>query len=309
MLNIITRSIIFLIFSSLFGSRAFARDDNMLARDNIMLARDVTECKVFLNHVGRVIDLKIIQEMMQSEFIMNEFSYVSHQTISSGDLSWTNFILGGENTYIELLEPSKENEVGLSVFATSVDEDCIDQVYTKVKAEFPETQKNLVHLISNEQKIPWFYEVEWPLKQSKLITWVMQYDKDFLKILDPSHPQNCGGITRKEYNSRIYDSNRLFKNIVAVKLTLNQNEANHFDRFEKARGHSRVPLENGIVKYIGPDYETIVQIAPDSFGVSELKLELSRSVEKEQNYIFGNGKVILSVFTNSTATLKFMTQN
>jgi len=64
--------------------------------------------KVYVNHFFLIIDSATYKDIVESEFIKNEFATLEERTtVSNNNESWTGAYIYGESTYIEIFNSSK----------------------------------------------------------------------------------------------------------------------------------------------------------------------------------------------------------
>jgi len=165
--------------------------------------------KVFLNHLFLIIDSSAYKNIVESDFIKNEFAHFEQRTTFINDNeSYTGAYIYGENTYFEFFDilkrPGSMPADTTSGIAFGVDQKDESKIIQKKLKEYKNAMYSLTRRKTGGTQVPWFYVtgVFYGKTKSNIFTWVMEYHEDFLKkwypVLAPSSP----GITRQDVLKR-----------------------------------------------------------------------------------------------------------
>ena len=265
------------------------------------LKNSATLPKVYLSHLALKVNEKTYADIEQSEFLQREFTWFEQRsTISDeGRGSWTGVYLYGENSYFEFLSPPEIGDMWLPGLAFGVDESGNCQiVHERLKKGLDtEVWYGLRTRKYNDEYVPWFYQtsiVRNPIP--RLVTWVMEFHGDFLKVWHPELLPELEGMTRHQILER-YCANvgrktpqeeRYFKDIYEVTVALGPEEADLLAQEVEIYGY-KVRNKGQDLICEGPDFHLIV-VPPDSQsgGIREFRMSLHRDKEGQKEYQFGD---------------------
>jgi|GEM_PF-560485 [ribosomal protein S5]-alanine N-acetyltransferase len=269
---------------------------------------------VFLNHINAVIDEKTYDEIVKSEFLKNEFCKSKEKTNADKDRSWTGFYMTGENTYIELfnnknkksLREMKIAHIGVGFSVDTKDE--FEKVLTILKQKFANNiSHGLLEKNINGKLIPWFYHIEFKddisemLHMDTLDAWIMAYHKDYLKF------KNIGAfdkesVTRKEYNSDLFDKTKLFKDIEEITFLMSDKIKRKFIERQILLGYTYKEAEECTI-CCGPGITFKLKSSSNQIcKLLQLYMSLNREIKDFKTYHIGNSTIELK---NKTAIWTF----
>ena len=274
----------------------------------------VKEMNVFLNHINAVIDEKTYDEIVKSEFLKNEFCNSKEKTNADKQRSWTGFYMTGESTYIEFfnnknkqsLREMKIAQIGVGFSVDTKEE--FEKVFTLLKQKFADDiHDGLLEKKINNHLVPWFYYIEFKgdasemLQKDTLDTWIMAYDKDYLKFKNMKQADK-DSITRKEYNADLFDKNKFFKDIEEITYLLNDEVKQKFIERQTSLGYTCEEAEDFTICR-GPEITFKLKPAGDqTCKLLQLGMSLNREVKDLKTYHIGNSTIELK---NKTATWTF----
>ena len=291
----------------------------MLTEGSAVTGDDKPTPKVYLNHFYLIVDSPTYKDIVESDFIKNEFAYFEERTtiVNEGE-SYSGAYVYGKNTYFEFFDESKSQgfmPTGLtSGMAFGVEKkDEIKIIQKKLK-----DYKNAYIALRNREldgiQIPWFFmsAVFYGNTAPDIMTWVMEYHEDFLKKWHPDLAPSSPGIMRKDilarYSAKIAKPDRpkdkILKNVVQINLDLNQKDLEilkgELAVFKFALAHE----ENKLI-CSGPDVKFVVTLIDSGKGkISGIKMSTHHRRKKETSYSFGK-KSRLTLHPDNTATWKF----
>ncbi len=267
------------------------------------------ELQVGLNHIYLVVDEETFKSLAASEFLKNEFCGFEQRTTTAGDgRSWTGIYLYGTKTYLEFLPPAKDRKVGQCGIALGVDQPgSILRVLDRL-ATIPDA-RSAVMLTTRERKgdkIPWFYRagVRWQEPETVLFAWLMEYHPDYLRKWYPDTRPEDAGVSRAKNLARLYNADRLFKEVAGMTVALPDQECKRFLQVLKALGCQIEKSGEGHTAR-SPEMEFIVvPESPGAKGLVELQLLLSESIKGDRKHRFGP-RSILEMRKDKTARWRF----
>jgi hypothetical protein len=84
----------------------------MLIKGNTVSAEDNTTPKVYLNHFYLIVDSSTYRDIVESDFIKNEFAHFEERTTVVGEgESCSGAHVYGENTYFEFFDESNSQKI------------------------------------------------------------------------------------------------------------------------------------------------------------------------------------------------------
>ncbi len=214
---------------------------------------------VYLNHLLIFLDAETYRSIGASGFLNGHFAYSEERTThdQATGMSWTGRYYYGRDTYFEFMDPGRTSWAPRDALAFGIEQEGGSE---KLAARLERTLKRDITRFKRkrryrDQDIPWFWTVDIPRKDdARLISWVMEYDPGFLDRWAPDLPPgNPGagttGIARSgfltRYRSAIGDdlSDRLFRDITSVTVTLPPDEANLLEAELGLYGYSAAEME------------------------------------------------------------------
>ena len=275
--------------------------------------------KVYLNHFYLIVDSSTYKDIVESDFIKNDFAHFEERTtVVNDDDSYTGAYVYGDNTYFEFFDAASSQDfmpAGLtSGMAFGVDKkDEIKIIQKKLK-----DHKNAYIALRTREldgiQIPWFFmsAVFYGEKTPGIMTWVMEYHEDFLKKwhpdLDPSPP----GITRnhilRRYAAKIakpdLPKRKALKDVIEVNFMLNPEDLKVLEGELSVYGYTYSKEENKNI-WTGPDVKIIVDSIDNGIGkITGIKMSCRTNEFKEQTFKFGE-KSRLIFHADNTATWTF----
>ena len=196
---------------------------------------------VYLNHLLIFLDAETYRSIGASGFLNGHFACSEERTThdQATDMSWTGRYYYGRETYFEFMDPDRTSWAPRDAIAFGIEqeggsEDLAGRLERALKRDITRFKRKRRY---GDQDIPWFWTVDIPRKDdARLISWVMEYDPEFLDRWAPHLPPEkpgagTAGIARSgfltRYRSAIGDDlpGRLFRDITSVTVTLPPDEA------------------------------------------------------------------------------------
>ena len=289
------------------------------AKGNAVTPDEEPMPRVYLNHFFLLVDSSIYKDIVESDFIKNEFAHFEERTtIVENNESYSGAYVYGKNTYFEFFDESKSQDFmpeGLtSGMAFGVEKkDEIKIIQQKLKA-----YKNGIYALRSRElngvQIPWFSmtAVFYGKPAPDIMTWVMEYHEDFLKKWHPDLAPSQPGIKRKEILER-YAANiakpdlpqdKILIDVIEVNLRLNQKDLDVLKGELNVLGFTFSQEGN---KWIctGPDVKIIIDTIESGIGkITGIKMSCHPNAYKERTFQFGkNSRLILH--SDNTATWIF----
>ncbi len=268
---------------------------------------EVAPVDVFLNHVYVVVDSSTYEEIAHSKFIIHEFAdFIQATSSTDDDESWTGTYLSGEKTYLEILNASQRHNSNASFcglgFCTENEGDI-----ENLKLLMRDKVDCNVDVVLKKRKsadtiFPWFKKIVCEkFKQNYVMdSWILEYDKNYLKNMLPDAPASDWGITRKHYNKRYFDDSRYLKDITGVTLALDRKNYDALVQKFQIFGYS--VIKDGVrtlCKGQGITYE-IIPAALGQIGVQKIKFSLIKPKQEDKLYSFGKDSKLI-FYDNLTA--------
>ena len=298
-------SIFFLLGALIIGSKTMADDE--------------PTPKVYLNHFFLNIDSPTYKDIVESDFVKNEFAHFEERTtvVGKGE-SYSGAYVYGKNTYFEFFEMSSSQDfmpTGLtSGMAFGVEKkDDIKIIQKKLK-----DYKNAYIALRNREldgiQIPWFFmsAVFYGKTAPDIMTWVMEYHEDFLKKWHPDLAPSSPKIARKDilrrYTAKIarpdLPKDKILKDVIQVNLQLNQKDLEMLKGELSVFGYAFSQEEN---KHIccSPDVKLVVTLIESGKGkITGIKMSCHSNRYKEKTFEFGE-RSRLVLHADNTATWIF----
>jgi len=275
--------------------------------------------EVYLNHFFLILDSPTYQDIVESDFIKNDFAHFEERTtVVNNDESYIGAYVYGENTYFEFFDESQSQDfmpTGLtSGMAFSVEKkDEIRIIQKKLKA-YKNAYIALRSREFNGVQIPWFYmsAVFYGKSAPNIMTWVMEYHENFLEKWHPDLVPSSSGITRnhilQRYAAKITEpdlpNNKILKDVIEVNLRLNPAD------LEVLKGELTVfgytfSQEGDKIICLGPDVEIIIDVIDAGQSrITGIEMSTHFRQEKETSYSFGETSR-LTLHPGNTATWIF----
>ena len=283
------------------------------------IPEESTSPEAYLNHFLLVIDSSTYKDIVESDFIKNEFAHFEERTtVVNNDASYSGAYVYGDNTYFEFLEGSNSPDsvtLGItSAIGFGVDKKDELKIIQKKLKEY----KNAFYTQRTRElegtQIPWFFTagVFYGKTSPDITTWVMEYHEDFLKKWHPDLAPLSPGITRKDvltrYAAKIakpeHPRPKLLKDVVEIDLTLNQKDLEILGGELSVFGYEFKVKDDKKI-YIGPEIKLIVEINDSGRGkITGIKMSLHHNRHKEESFVFGQ-KARLTLHADGTATWLF----
>jgi hypothetical protein len=156
---------------------------------------------IYLNHVYVVPAADTYESVSRNDFLLNDFAAAEMRTTVRQDRTYTGFYFYGEHTYFELLEPSKSAQKPESLsgiaFGAERPGQIKDLAASLARSGAPNVSLNTITRETEGDNLNWFVmlSTEATLTKSKLATWVMEYDPDFLSRWYPRFPPHTPSIS------------------------------------------------------------------------------------------------------------------
>ena len=196
---------------------------------------------IYLNHLLIFVDRDTYRALSASGFLNEHFACSEERTThdQATGMSWTGRYYYGRNTYFEFMNPDRTSWAPRDALAFGIEkeggsQELAGRLERELKRDITLFKRKRRYL---DQDIPWFWTVDIPRKDdARLISWVMEYDPEFLGRWAPDLPprQSVPGqadVTRSgfltRYRSAIGDDlpGRLFRDIASVTVALPPDEA------------------------------------------------------------------------------------
>lgn len=272
--------------------------------------------EVYINHVYLVLDGATFSAIQQSDFVKREFCGLRTATVrADSNQLWTGLYLFGSDTYIELFDGAPSDRPGDRSDAVAFGVDSAGGL-DRLRAHLLSLQwqvelRNRTRLMG-DKSIPWFKSIEVPVSggvPAGFRSWVMEYEVSYMNEVVRRALGRAPGhdVDRRLYNSRVYDSTKLFRNIQEIGLTLTEVHADQFGLLLAACGWEAQPVTEGVYRYQGPGGTTISMrvsaVAPG--GISFLKFVLNRGSCPVSPLRFGEASQLVFACEDRTATWYF----
>ncbi len=282
----------------------------------LLLLAKHAKSQFYLNHIYLVLDTTTISAISNSEFLHSYFAEIRKTTVKAEDgKQWTGLYLFGENTYIEIFAlGANENQLDQAAAVAFGVEKEVDLVTFRNRVEASNLNSDFLQRkrLWKEKLIPWFKSLEVSLgdslNQNELRSWVMSYDSSYMDtMVRPfvSKKFPAGSISRKFYNARVFDDQKLLADIDKVGLSIDSLHAKHISELLTMLEYKET-LENGLQTFHGPGiiFEFTINQAGQN-RINYLRFTLHQKVEKS---VCTFGKSTLS-FSEYNATWYFNSPN
>jgi hypothetical protein len=283
------------------------------------IPKEKTAPKVFLNHFLLVIDSSTYKDIVESDFIKNEFAHFEERTtVVNNSASYSGAYVYGENTYFEFFDGSKSQDSVTTGLTSAIGFGVEKKDELKIIQKKLKEYKNSFYTQRTRDlegtQIPWFFTagIFYGETAPDITTWVMEYHEDFLKRWHSDLAPPSPGITRKDvltrYAAKIakpeHPRPKLLKDVVEIDLTLNQKDLEILGGELSVFGYEFTVKDDKKI-YIGPDIKLIVEINDSGRGrITGIKMSLHANQHKEETFEFGE-KSRLILNADNTATWLF----
>jgi hypothetical protein len=303
-------SVLILSISVLFG---------LLSMGSVTAVDNESTPKVYLNHFFLSVDSATYRDIVESDFIKNEFAHFEvRTTVVNNNESYTGAYVYGNNTYFEFFETSNSQDfvpTGLiSAIAFGVEKKGEIKIIQKKLKDYKNAY--LAHRTRelDGAQIPWFAmsAVYYGKSTPDIMTWVMEYHEDFLKKWHPELAPSSPGIMRKDilsrYAAKITKPNppkdKILKDVVQINLDLNKKD------LEMLKGELSVfsytfSQQGNKITFTGPDVKFVVTLIESGQGkITGIKMSTHQTRKKEESFSFGSNSRLI-IHTDKTATWIF----
>jgi hypothetical protein len=273
---------------------------------------------VYLNHFFLTLDPQTYKEIWESPFLKDEFATFEQRTTVRADMTYTGIYFYGTHTYFEFFEAGKASgrAEGASGIASGIEaQGGSDQLkehlesFLKIKA-----MKTTITRKMNDKEIPWFHSVggNFVDRTPLLMTWTMEYHKDFLNSWYPDLSPATRGITRREvlerYTAKLGDNEKrgqkYIDDVIEMHIALDEKSRSQFIKEREAFGY-KITGDASRTVCAGPGIDYIVMPqTPQSVGITAIKLSLKKNKTGQKVYRFG-GKSVLQFNDDRTAMWSF----
>ncbi|MGA9769356.1 MAG: DUF5829 family protein [Blastocatellia bacterium] len=273
---------------------------------------------VYLNHFFLTVDPTTYKEIWDSPFLKDEFATFEQRTTVRADMTYTGIYFYGTRTYFEFFEAGKASgrAEGASGIASGIEETGgSDQLkerlesFLKIKAT-----KSIITRKMDDKEIPWFHSVggNFVDRTPMLMSWTMEYHKDFLNSWYPDLSPASRGITRREvlerYTAKLGDNEKrkqkYIDDVTEMHLALDDKARSQFVKEREAFGY-KITGNAGQTVCEGPEIKYIIrQQTPESVGITAIKLSLRKNKTGQKVYRFGR-KSVLQFNDDRTAMWSF----
>lgn len=276
---------------------------------------------IYVNHMYVVPDPDTYEAVAKNHFLLDNFGASESRTTVRRDKTYTGLYFYGEHTYFELLEPPKNGQAleSFSGIAFGVERpgQIKDLAASLERSGSTNVTLNAITRQTEDVELNWFamLSTESTLKNSKLATWVMEYDPDFLGKWYPQFPPHGPSIRRSDilerYAAKINRSQQrdqgLFEDIARLYLALEKSDAMEFSKRCQIYGY-QVSGAPGETLCKGPDIELRIQAfdvnrPPIRSGLTAVEFRLRQSKNGLKVFRLGANSVL--EFKHKTAVWRF----
>jgi hypothetical protein len=259
--------------------------------------------EVLLNHLSVVLDAATARDVAANAFLKDTFASVSVKAnVSNDGKRWTGTYLYGERTYLELYEAGPaQGEPGSSGVALGVEHPGDVGRLVQPLADAGGEATVVLRTVQGPStaQVPWFYQLRVVYRgdpPSNTTRWVMEYQKDFLRTVEPGKD----GTTRTQLAARFQEKGRLVKDITGATVALAEREMERFVKELQVYGWA-VRTEGPRRIASGPGMTlTLIPSTPSTKGLTEVRFQLVRKGVPSQTVHLGPTSV-LSVASDGTA--------
>jgi len=270
---------------------------------------------VYLNHVYRVLDRETFEAAEHSGYLRTEFAQFERRSTKSGTDSWSGLYFYGEHTYFEFLQadPGRDRPVGACGIGLGIEEPGASAaVHSALETA---GQGSVTTMVRPRETpggpVPWFRMTGLEPKDPGLVTFVMEYDPEFLKQWNPDILPSLSGISRsavlERYRAKAAREapapGALLQDITGVTLALTPDQANLLAAELSALGYRNEKVA-GRNDWVGPDVRfSVVPASEGASGITALEMSLNR--RRLDPKVVALGRARLEVRPSGTATLTF----
>ena len=275
--------------------------------------------QVYLNHFYLILDSSTYKDVVESDFIKNEFApFEERTTVVNNNESYSGAYIYGENTYFEFFDESKSQSFMPSGLTSGMAFGVEKKDELKIIQKKLKDYKNAFYALRTREfegaQIPWFSMtgVFYGETAPDIMTWVMEYHEDFLKKWHPDLAPSSPGITRKDiltrYAAKIAQPEqpraKLLKDVIEIYLDLKQENFEIFNGELSVFGYEFSAKDDKKI-CIGPGIKFIIEIINEGQGkINGIKMSLHPHKHKEETLAFGE-KSRLILHADNTATWLF----
>lgn len=249
--------------------------------------------EIEFNHLYITLDSETLESIATSEFICQDFSTMSRDTVQADEESWTGIYLRGKHTYLELFAPEgvkglREGFSGIGFNTKQVGQiDIIDERLKSLVAG--EILSRLRIRQTEEGKVPWFYYLA--LKNSEkeaFAPWLMEFHQDYLDYKDITLP-GAGSFSRAAYLQTLDSSETsLFKDISEVHLELTAPEHEKLGLLLQAFDYQSSCSENITIYRSNGFILQVSEKANPIYRIRKVICMITAQSHQERSYTFGN---------------------
>jgi hypothetical protein len=273
---------------------------------------------VYLNHFLRMVDSPTYRDIVESDFIKNEFAHFEERTtVVNAGQSYSGAYIYAENTYFEFFDESKSQDsatTGLSsAIAFGVEKKDNIKIIQKKLKDYKNAYMALRTRELNGVQIPWFTmtAVFYGKTTPDIMTWVMEYHEDFLKKWHPDLDPSAPGITRKHilkrYAAKIASpdlpKDKILKDVIEVNIRLNPEDLEVIKEELAVYGYA-FSQEGNKTTCSGPDVKIVIDPLDSGKGkITGIKMSCRPHPYKGKAFEFGRSRLVLHA--DNTATWIF----
>jgi hypothetical protein len=286
---------------------------------NAGITEESASPEVFLNHFLLVIDASTYKDIVESDFIKNEFAHFEERTtVVNNNASYSGAYVYGDNTYFEFFDGSKSQDSATSGITSAIGFGVEKKDELKIIQKKLKDYKNAFYALRTREfegaQIPWFFStgVFYGQMAPDITTWVMEYHEDFLKKWHPEIFPSSPGIMRKDILKRYAAKiaipeelrDKIFKDVTEIYLRLNQKDFEIFKEELSVFGYESF-TKDGKKICTGPDIKFIVDIFDEGTGqITGIRMSCRPNPYMEKTFEFGK-KSHLNIHSDNTATWLF----
>jgi hypothetical protein len=257
-----------------------------------------SEPLVYLNHFFVVVDQTTYQDIQDSEYLKGTFAVTESRETIRNDASYSGFYVYGENTYFEFLTKSLSPWES-AIILSGDNEGSLESVKDNQLPQLEISSSPITREFEGRQ-VPWFFtagNLDYPA-YSQFDIGIMEYHPQYLFQYHPEEQPQSRGVSRKEVLARyasimdISQSDRLFKDVIGITVTVTSSERAALLEFFKSLGF--VATSEGDYDVLtGNEFELKVTSTRSSMSrIAEVRMQLDSDHAEEMTLQFGNDSIL-----------------
>ena len=161
----------------------------------------------------------------------------------------------------------------------------IDHIHDRIKDNILDINRNLFTRTVDGEKKDWFTFVT--QKDSYVAPhqslWIMEYTKSY----------TGSDVSRKTYNAPFYRSDKIFKDIIRMRIAIDISSQENYLKFLKQSGASCQKISDGTFKCKLKDFEIdIIPETESAVGIQKIYMSLNKGVNRKV-YKIGESSLVL----------------